>query len=143
MYNKSKKFEKLVLFMAENYNSYDTELSDSISAFENAIEASGNGEAAFGIARDDWERIEITEPPYKYSDAQFYAEYYDGFKAPFLVCTWNRSFDELENLLKDTSEKLYGLYRKDLEQQETYERLDMNLDNMAKGLGEFYKDGIN
>lgn len=40
MYNKSEKFEKLVLFMAENYNSYDTELSDSISAFENAIEAS-------------------------------------------------------------------------------------------------------
>ena len=55
MYNKSEKFEKLVLFMAENYNSYDTELSDSISAFENAIEASGNGEAAFGIARDDWD----------------------------------------------------------------------------------------
>lgn len=113
MYNKSKKFEKLVLFMAENYNSYDTELSDSISAFENAIEASGNGEAAFGIAGDDWERIEITDPPYKYSDAQFYAEYYDGFQAPFLICTWNRSFDELETLLEDTSEKLYRIYRKD------------------------------
>lgn len=102
----AQQFEKLVLFMAENYNSHDTELSDSISAFENAIEASGNGEAAFGIARDDWERIEIAEPPSKYSNAQFYAEYYDGFQAPFLVCTWNRSFDELEILLKDTSESL-------------------------------------
>lgn len=120
MYEKTEKFEKLVLFMAKNYNSHDIELSDLITAFEDAIEASGNGEAAFGIARDDWERIEITKPPYKYSDARFYAEYYDGFQAPFLVCTWNRSFAELEKLLKDTSEKLYGMYRKDLEWQEIY-----------------------
>ena len=115
MYNKSEKFEKLVLFMAENYNSYDTELSDSISAFENAIEASGNGEAAFGIARDDWERIEITEPPYKYSDARFYAEYYNGFQAPFLVCILNKDYAELEDLLKNTSENLYKAYRKEME----------------------------
>ena len=115
MCDENEKFKKLVLFMAENYNSHDKELNDAITTFEEAIEASRKGEAAFGIARDDWERIEITEPPYKYSDAQFYAEYYDGSQAPFLVCTWNKSFDELENLLKDTSEKLYGLYRKDLE----------------------------
>lgn len=70
MCDENEKFEKLVLFIAENYNSYDTELNDAITTFEEAIEASGNGEAAFGIARDDWERIEITEPPYKYSDAQ-------------------------------------------------------------------------
>lgn len=43
MCDENEKFEKLVLFMAENYSSHDTELSDSISAFENAIEASGNG----------------------------------------------------------------------------------------------------
>ena len=59
MYDINEKFENLVLFMAENYNSYDTELNDAITTFEEAIEASGNGEAAFGIARDDWERIEM------------------------------------------------------------------------------------
>lgn len=84
MYDVNEKFENLVLFMAENYNSYDTELNDAITTFEEAIETSGNGEAAFGIARDDWERIEITEPPYKCNNAQFYAEYNDGFQAPFL-----------------------------------------------------------
>lgn len=61
MYDINEKFENLVLFMAENYNSYDTELNDAITTFEEAIEASGNGEAAFGIARDDWERIEIID----------------------------------------------------------------------------------
>lgn len=54
MYDVNDKFENLVLFMAENYNSYDTELNDAITTFEEAIETSGNGEAAFGIARDDW-----------------------------------------------------------------------------------------
>ena len=112
MYDVNEKFENLVLFMAENYNSYDTELNDAITIFEEAIETSGNREVAFGIARDDWERIEITEPPYKCNNAQFYAEYNDGFQAPFLGCAWNRSFDELETLLKDTSVKLYGMYRK-------------------------------
>lgn len=48
MYDINEKFENLVLFMAENYNSYDTELNDAITTFEEAIEASGNGEAAFG-----------------------------------------------------------------------------------------------
>ena len=54
MCDENEKFKKLVLFMAENYNSHDTELNDAITTFEEAIEASRKGEAAFGIARDDW-----------------------------------------------------------------------------------------
>lgn len=42
MYDVNEKFENLVLFMAENYNSYDTELNDAITTFEEAIETSGN-----------------------------------------------------------------------------------------------------
>lgn len=102
---------------------------------------SGNGEASFGVAGEDWERIEITEPPYKYSDARFYAEYYNGFQAPFLVCIWNKDYAELEDLLKNTSEKLYKAYRKEMEWDMTYERLDKNLHSVAKGLGEFYLNG--
>lgn len=48
MYDVNEKFENLVLFMAENYNSYDTELNDAITTFEEAIETSGNG-----LAHDD------------------------------------------------------------------------------------------
>ena len=139
MYDENRKFTKLVMFMAEKYYSNNLELNDAVSAFEDAIETSGNGEASFGVAGEDWERIEITEPPYKYSDARFYAEYYNGFQAPFLVCIWNKDYAELEDLLKNTSEKLYKAYRKEWDM--TYERLDKNLLSVAKGLGEFYLNG--
>ena len=36
----------------------------------------------------------------------------NGFQAPFLVCIWNKDYAELEDLLKNTSEKLYKAYRK-------------------------------
>lgn len=41
----------------------------------------------------------------------YYAEYYDGMQAPFIVCKWNKNFDELEELLKNTSSVLYQKYR--------------------------------
>ena len=72
--------------MAENYYSNNSELNEAVSAFEDAIETSGNGEASFGVAGEDWERVEISQPPYTYPDAQFYALYDNGFQAPFLVC---------------------------------------------------------
>lgn len=67
---------------------------------------------------------------------------YNGFQAPFLVCLWNNSFEELELLLKDTSEKLYKAYKKELEWDMTYERLDTNFHSMDKALAEFYLAGI-
>lgn len=70
MYDENRKFTKLVMFMAEKYYSNNLELNDAVSAFEDAIETSGNGEVSFGVAGEDWERIEITAPPYKYSNAR-------------------------------------------------------------------------
>lgn len=114
---------------------------DTMTCNIEAFYHEGNGEASFGVAGEDWERIEITEPPYKYSGARFYAEYYNGFQAPFLVCIWNKDYAELEDILKNTSEKLYKAYRKEMEWDMTYERLDKNLHSVAKGLGEFYLNG--
>lgn len=142
MYDENRKFTKLIKFMAENYYSNNSELNEAVSAFEDAIETSGNGEASFGVAGEDWERVEISQPPYTYPDAQFYASYDNGFQAPFLVCLWNNSFEELEFLLKDTSEKLYKAYKKELEWDMTYERLDTNFHSMDKALAEFYLAGI-
>ena len=50
---------------------------------------------------------------YKYKDegVTYYAEYYDGMQAPFLVCKWNHTFHELEDLLKKTSYLLYHRYQ--------------------------------
>lgn len=75
MYDENRKFTKLIKFMAENYYSNNSELNEAVSAFEDAIETSGNGEASFGVAGEDWERVEISQPPYTYPDAQFYALY--------------------------------------------------------------------
>ena len=141
MYDENRKFTKLVMFMAEKYYSNNLVLNEAVSTFEDVVETSGNGEASFGVAGEDWERIEFTAPPYKHSDARFYAEYYNGFQAPFLVCIWNKDYAELEDLLKNTSEKLYKAYRKEMEWDMTYERLDKNLLSVAKGLGEFYLNG--
>lgn len=44
-------------------------------------------------------------------------------------------------IMKNTSEKLYKAYRKKMEWDMTYERLDKNLHSVAKGLGEFYLNG--
>lgn len=46
MYDENRKFTKLVMFMAEKYYSNNLELNDAVSAFEDAIETSGNGEAS-------------------------------------------------------------------------------------------------
>lgn len=56
MYDENRKFTKLVMFMAENYYSNNSELTEAVSAFEDAVETSGNGEASFGVAGEDWEK---------------------------------------------------------------------------------------
>ena len=114
--SKQSKFEELVMFLAENSECGNIELDEEITKFEDAIEKTGYGEAYFGIAKSDWDRIEIVKPehiPYKYRDegAKYYAEYYDGMQAPFMVCKWCNDFDELEELLKNTSDVLYQKYQ--------------------------------
>ena len=46
---------------------------------------------------------------------KFYAEYYDGMQAPFIVCKWSNDFEKLEELLKNTSTMLYKNYKIKLE----------------------------
>lgn len=89
--------------------------------------------------------IVFSRENFKESVKEYFAVKYlesNGFQAPFLVCLWNNSFEELELLLKDTSEKLYKAYKKELEWDMTYERLDTNFHSMDKALAEFYLAGI-
>ena len=115
------KFEVLVMLFAKHSESGNLEFDEEITKFEDAIEETGCGQAYFGIAKMDWERIDIVEPrhiPYKYRDsAKFFANYYDGFQAPFVVCYWNDEFEKLEELLKNTSNMLYEMYENELKKQ--------------------------
>ena len=99
-------FEVLVKLLAEFWYEDDLSLEDGIDKFEEAISKSGYGESAFGIARKNYDRIEVLP----YSKAKFYAEYYDGNQAPFTVCIWNESLTKLEELLKESSPVLYKEY---------------------------------
>ena len=114
--SKQSKFEELVMFLAENSECGNAELDEEITKFEDAIERTGNGIAYFGTAKSNWDSIEIVRPEhippaYKRDGVLYYAEYYDGMQAPFTVCKWSRNFDELEELLKDTSDVLYQKYQ--------------------------------
>ena len=109
------RFKKLVLFLAKNSECGNLEMDEEITKFENAIKKSGKGEAYFGIAKSNWEDIEVVRPesvPYRYKKegVKYYAEYYDGMQAPFEVCRWHGDFPELEELLKSTSKTLYQAY---------------------------------
>lgn len=99
-------FELLVKLLSKLSDEDDSSLDDEIDNFENAILDSGYGESYFGVARSDWDNIEVLP----YSKAKFYAEYYDGYQAPFTVCIWNESLRKLEELLKESSPVLYKEY---------------------------------
>lgn len=114
------KFEKLVMLLAKNDECGNLEIDEEITKFEDAIEKTGYGTAYFGTAKSDWDRIEVVRPeniPYKYKNegTKYYAEYYDGMQAPFMVCKWNGCFEQLEQLLKDTSSVLYSMYQNEIE----------------------------
>lgn len=114
--DEQEKFKKLVIFLASNYEKGDLEFDEEVVKFEDAIEKNGYGMAYFGTAKSNWDEIEVITPehfPYKYKNegVTYYAEYYDGMQAPFLVCKWNHTFYELEKLLKDTSAMLYQKYK--------------------------------
>lgn len=120
--NEQDKFKALVMVIAQNYECGNLWLDFEITKFEDAIENSKLGTAYFGIAKSDWDRIEVVSPNgipslYKEAGIKFFAEYYDGMQAPFTVCKWAGDFNKLENLLKDTSEKLYEMYKNYLEEE--------------------------
>lgn len=95
--NEKHNFEVLVKLLSEFWYKGDSSLDDELDKFEEAISKSGYGESAFGVARENYDRIEVIPD----SKVKFYAEYYDGYQAPFTVCIWNKPIKELE-LLKLT-----------------------------------------
>lgn len=114
--NDQYRFKKLVFFLAKNSECGNSEMDEEITKFEDAMKESSHGEAYFGIAKSNWDGIEIVSPediPYRYKDkgAKYFAEYYDGMQAPFEVCYWSDDFSELEELLKNTSNILYQKYQ--------------------------------
>ena len=116
------KFENLVMFLASNYEKGNLEFDEQVVKFEDAIEKTGYGEAYFGTAKSDWEGIEIIRPEsipfvYQKEGVKFYAEYYDGMQAPFVVCKWCNSFNKLEELLKTTSDVLYWKYQEKIKEE--------------------------
>ena len=117
--NEQSKFKELVLLLAQSSECKNIELNKEITKFEDAIRNTGCGKAYFGIAKSDWEGIEIIEQsPYKKDKIRFYAEYYDGMQAPFTVCEWNDDFSRLETLLKNASDILYSKYQDTIEKEE-------------------------
>lgn len=114
--NEQSKFTEMVMMLAQNSESGDIALDEEITKFEDAIKETGCGEAYFGTAKSDWDRIEVVRQeriPYKYEKegVKYYAEYYDGMQAPFTACKWCDDFDRLEKLLKNTSDILYQKYQ--------------------------------
>ena len=110
-----RKFEEFVKVLAEE--SYHG--NEEVDLFENKLESLGYERPYFGIARADWDGIDIMCPYHIFSKTiKFYAEYYDGFQAPFEVFTWNEDFNLLENLLKESFPVLYELYEKRLREVE-------------------------
>ena len=107
--NEDDKFKMLVQTMVEEANNGNEE----VDSFEDAIEASGNGCAGF-ITRDDPDRIDFIPNYTSYAKPgeviRFYAEYYDGFQAPFRVCEWKADISYLETLLRTCSKDLYAKY---------------------------------
>ena len=103
--NEQYNFELLVKLLSK-LSDEDSSLDDEIDNFENAILDSGYGESYFKAPRSDWDNIEVI-PDLK---VKFYAEYYDGYQAPFTVCIWNESLRKLEELLKESSPVLYKEY---------------------------------
>lgn len=108
--NEQEKFEAMVNLLAEL--SSEGKYPDEIKNFEDVIKTSGNGEAYFGAAKECWGEIDSPRPQlFPDKEIKFFAEYFDGFQAPFVVCGWKDSFGELERLLKGVSEELYKVYK--------------------------------
>ena len=109
-------FEKMVMMLAEKSENEETCLGDEISKVECAINNSGFGTAYFNISGSDWNGIQVLDGnriPYKYKEngVRLFAEYYDGYQAPFAICKWKSDFKQLEELLKNTSSILWKLYK--------------------------------
>ena len=112
-----RKFEEFVKVLAEE--SYHG--NEEVDLFESKLESLGYERPYFGIARSQYDSIDFYTNYHilgRQGCIRYYAEYYDGFQAPFEVFTWNEDFNLLENLLKENFSALYELYEKRLREVE-------------------------
>ena len=109
------RFENLVNFLKEITDDYEFE--DELTNFENAIQNTGKGnDAYFAIGYDHFLDFYYAPTGMGYFDrlgVKFLAQYYDGYQAPFTVCSWTSDIDSLIKLFKDTAPKLYEKYKHD------------------------------
>ena len=115
-YTELDRFKKMVMMLAEKSENEETCLGDEISKVECAINNSGFGTAHLNISGSDWIGIQVLDGnriPYKYKEdgVRLFAEYYDGYQAPFVVCKWKSDLKKLEELLKNTSLILWKIYK--------------------------------
>lgn len=93
----NERFETIVSQIANMYDENDFELEDKITDLEKEIEQTGMGEAFFFATKGNVDAVDFIK---KHSRYAYYAEYYDGFQAPFVVCAWNGTVDCLIELAR-------------------------------------------
>ena len=93
----NERFENIVSQIVEMYDEDNSDIEDKITELENEIDQTGMGKAFFFSTKGDVDAIDFIKNHIRYAD---YAEYYDGFQAPFTVCAWNGTVDFLIELAK-------------------------------------------
>jgi len=93
----NERFENIVTQIIEMYDEDNVELEDKVIELEKEIERSGYGEAFFFATKGDSFTVDYVKNHMRY---KYYAEYYDGFQAPFIVCAWNGTIDFLIELAR-------------------------------------------
>ena len=84
--NEKHNFEVLVKLLSELWYKGDSSLDDELDKFEEAISKSGYGESAFGVARANYDRIEVIPD----SKVKFYT---NTFIMLFAICFLNNVFN--------------------------------------------------
>lgn len=93
----NERFESIVTQIVNMYDEDNVDLEDKVIELEKEIEKTGYGEAFFFATKGDSGEVDFIKNHLRY---KYFAEYYDGFQAPFIVCAWNGSIDFLIELAR-------------------------------------------
>ena len=91
------RFEYIVSQIVEMYDEDNSDIEDKLTVLDYDIDLTGMGKAFFFSTKGDVDAIDFIKNHIRYA---YYAEYYDGFQAPFTVCAWNGTVDFLIELAK-------------------------------------------
>ena len=107
------KFEKMVMFLAEQAADPQPMMTEAVTFFEKAVEVSGKGTASFGAAKEHWKDIFFDKNEEVPDEVRLFAQYDDGSQH-FVICSWNGAYEELENLMESVSAPLYVMYKEQI-----------------------------